>query len=199
MARSSFVGATTWRCHTPWVSTVPRSKRFWLMVSLGTALSAVMMGCSSDPGGAPSPATCDYGELRVSPQGAVGATGHIGLSVLIENPTAETCELSGYPALRLLDDDDQLIGNVTQGQGFLTGTRAPVGIVAIAPQGQASFLVEWASVGAEDVPCTAGVRLGVILPGTTDELLIPARSVEGLAIAPCGGGLAVSPILPSHP
>lgn len=170
------------------------------MLSIGTAVSILMTGCRS--GGTETssgPAKCDYEHLRVSPQGAVGATGHMGLTVLVDNPTARTCELSGYPELRLLDGDDKTMGSVIEGQGFLTGTREPVRVVAIAPEGHASFIVEWQSVGADNETCTAGVRLGVTLPGATNEVLLPAQSAEGLAVAPCGRGLAVSPILPSRP
>ena len=182
------------------MSTAPVLKRLPLMLSLGTAVCILITGCRSGATEtSSSPSKCDYEKLRVSPQGAVGATGHMGLTVLVDNPTAKTCELSGYPELRLLDGDDHTMGSVIKGQGFLTGTREPVSVVSIAPGGHASFTVEWQSVRADNELCTAGVRLGVTLPGATDEVLLPAQSAEGLAIAPCGSGLAVSPILPSRP
>lgn len=158
------------------MSTAPSSKRIRLMLALGAAVSVLVAGCGSGGTETSGPTKCDYETLRVSPQGAVGATGHMGLTVSINNPTAKTCSLSGYPDLRLLDGDGQTMGSVIDGQGFLTGTQEPVRVVAIAPGGHASFIVEWQSVGGDGELCTAGVRLSVTLPGATDEVLLPAES-----------------------
>jgi hypothetical protein len=142
-------------------------------------------------------AKCDLNQLLVSAQGAIGALGHVGLTMQVDNPTAKTCEVNGYPKLRLLDGDDQAIGPIIEGRGYLTGTRAPPRLVPIPPGDHAVFIIEWNSAGNDGAACRDGVRLGVTLPGATRELLLPASSAQGLAIAPCGGGPAVSPVLPT--
>ena len=79
------------------------------------------------------------------------------------------------------------------GWGFLTGTREPVQVVVIPPGDGAIFVIEWSDVS--EAPCPGGVRLGVTLPGATSEVTFPARSTNGVVVAPCETGMVVSPIL----
>ena len=159
-------------------------------------------GCRSEGtgagGGGPSSA-CGSDQVRVAVEEAAGAGGHIGLRVRVDNPSEHGCALSGYPRVRLLDAQDRVMVTASEGNGSLTGTREPVGVVSLPPGGHALFIVEWSDVAVADDPCPAGVGLGITLPGARREVLVEARSVRGLAIAPCGDRLAVSPILPAAP
>ena len=131
--------------------------------------------------------------LRISPQGAIGASGHMGLTIQVDNPSTMPCQLSGFPAVRLLDATGGVMTAAADGGGFLTGTREPVQVVVIPPGDDASFVLEWADVSK--APCPGGVQLGVTLPRATSEATFPARSTDGVVVAPCETGMVVSPIL----
>jgi len=128
-----------------------------------------------------------------------GAQGRRYLTYAFRNHSAVPCTLSGAPGVQLLDAHGGLLPIVQQPRA---GSSGSVGTMLLRPGGSAFFTLqevtnpEW---GEETLPCPAATTLVVTLPHQRQVLTIPATIIGSgtEAIAPCGGGLWVSPVRPT--
>jgi hypothetical protein len=137
-------------------------------------------------------AACASTQLSGALTGGNGAAGTIETTVVLRNTSASPCQLSGYPALQMVDGSGSAVPTMTVDgghYGFTSQAPAPVTLAA----GQAGSF----NIGYSDVPtgtetsCPTSAALQITPPAAHDRVTVSA------SLAPCGGGtLVVSPILP---
>jgi hypothetical protein len=169
-------------------------------VSTGAASVSVQV-LASAPAASASWPPCAPGQLRISAEGAGAGLGHVGVLFVLHNISASGCRLLGYPDLRLVaGNGDQLptaVHDATAG-AYLFPPVVPH-LVALAPGGYAAFQLEYGDnpFGAEAsepyaTACPAAAGADVTLPGA------PAAGAVTAALAPCGGEVWVSPVIPGR-
>jgi hypothetical protein len=163
-------------------------------------VSAAVRVLPTAPAASASWPRCTPGELRIAAQGTGAGLGHVGVLFTVHNVSPASCRLQGYPGLRLVTSGGKALPTTVH--DAVTGTYLfpPVAPhrVALRPGGYAAFELEY-----EDNPsgpqssepystaCPAASQAEVILPGTVGSV-IPAP------MAPCGGEVWVSPVIPGR-
>lgn len=139
---------------------------------------------------------CLPGQLSATTVEQGAATGHVGLQGVLRNDSNKPCHLQGYPGLQLFNaKQEALHTSVVWGGSFLFPAVVPH-LVGLAPDQAASFDVAYGDnpVGnpppAYDTACPRATSLAIIPPDDTQPVNAAA------ALAPCGGNLNVSPIMP---
>lgn len=174
--------------------------RIWARVGCGTrrplqyAVAFVYAFPSAPPGAAAWP-RCQARWLTAAVLPARVATGHVGEQVIFRNVSVRRCRLDGFPRLRLYAASGAALPtHARDGGQFLFPALRPH-LVGLAP-GQAASV----DLGYEDNPignapyqqaCPAAALIDITPPGGTTELRAAAK------IAPCNGGLDVSPVVPT--
>jgi len=144
---------------------------------------------------------CTQGEVRISAGGTGAGLGHVGVLFTLHNISAAGCRLLGYPALQLIASNGSQLPTTVHDAAAGTYLFPPVAPhrVALAPGGYAAFELEY-----EDNPfgarasepyataCPPAARADVTLPGAS------AASAVTAGMAPCGGEVWVSPVIPGR-
>jgi Protein of unknown function (DUF4232) len=144
---------------------------------------------------------CRPGQVRVTARGTGAGLGHVGVLFTVRNVSATHCRLLGYAGLRLLSRAGRrlptTVHHATSG-AYLFPPVAPHR-VALRPGGYAAFELQYgdnpaAAQASEPYAkaCPAASRAEVTLPGDR------SFSVVSVAMAPCGGGVWISPLFPGR-
>ncbi|KPF83452.1 hypothetical protein IP78_02080 [Brevundimonas sp. AAP58] len=129
---------------------------------------------------------CRTADLRLAAgEGDAGAGNRVQTLTLTNAGTAP-CNLSGYPAVSLLDADGRPVSGVRADQS--PGTATPV---TLAAGGRAFFDIAWNVVPNEaqgQTTCPTAARVTVRMGADTASLALP------LSLTPCGGRIRVNPV-----
>ena len=145
--------------------------------------------------------TCTTFQLRMTGEFVGAAAGNVEARIVLQNDSAAACKLEGYPSLQLVASDGRFLPTTSKAAPGGAYTFPPVipHLVALAPEGYASFQVAYADnpSGPESnepysVACPASKWARVILPGTHEY------GTAAVAIGACGGDVSVSPIVPGR-
>jgi hypothetical protein len=170
--------------------------------SPGTSgVTAAMRVLPAAPAGSAAWPRCTQGEVRVSARGIGAGLGHVGVLFTLRNASAVRCRLLGWPGLRLLGRGGNALPTTVHDAATGTYLFPPVAPhrVALAPGGYAAFELEYEDnpSGAQasepySVACPSASSAGVSLPGAR------GASAVGVTMAPCGGDVWVSPVIPGR-
>jgi len=139
--------------------------------------------------------------VQVADHGIGAGLGHVGVLFTVHNVSATPCRLAGYPDLRLLASNGNALPTTVHDAA--TGTYLFPAVaphrVALRPGGYAVFELEYGDnpVGSQSsepyaTACPTASQAQVTLPGASAGTAVPA------SMAPCGGDVWVSPIIPGR-
>lgn len=144
---------------------------------------------------------CSAGDVRIADHGTGAGLGHVGVLFTVRNISAAGCNLLGYPGLRLLATGGKPLPTTVHDAAagtYLFPAVAPHR-VALQPGGYAAFELEYGDnpTGSQAnepqaTACPAASQARVTLPGASAGSVIPA------SMAPCGGDVWVSPVIPGR-
>jgi hypothetical protein len=155
----------------------------------------------SAPAASASWPQCTRDEVQVSDSGAGVGLGHVGVLFTLHNTSAVSCQLFGYAGLGLLGPGGQPLPTTVN--RAISGTYLFPAVVphavALAPGGYASFDLEyldnpWGALASEPYAqaCPSASQTEVTLPNAYDFSVVPAD------MAPCGGAVWISPVIPGR-
>ena len=166
-----------------------------------SGVSTAMRVLPGAPPGSSSWPLCTGTGTRIAAQSTGAALGHVGVLFTVRNIAANGCRLSGYAGLRLLGPAGHPLPTTVHHAAtgtYLFSAIAPH-LVGLRPGGYAAFQLEY-----EDNPsgaqasepyataCPSAAKAMVTLPGAR------AASAVSAAMAPCGGEVWISPVIPGH-
>jgi hypothetical protein len=166
-----------------------------------SGVSAAVRVLPAAPAASASWPQCAAGEVRIAAHGTGAGLGHVGVLFTVHNISAAGCRLLGYPGLRLLGSGGNALPTTVH--DAVTGTYLfpPVAPhrVALPPGGYAAFELEYGdnptgpqASEPQQIACPAASQAEVTLPGAS------AGSVVAASMAPCGGDVWVSPVIPGR-
>ncbi len=122
-----------------------------VLSTCGTPSTRTAASALPTPRPDPSPsvhATCRTERLRLALDQDVSELGNAGLQLTFENASRESCTLSGYPALQLLDaQHKQLPMKMARStSGYLYQMHDPQ-VITLQPGKKAYFVISWANQG----------------------------------------------------
>jgi hypothetical protein len=147
--------------------------------------------------------TCNATNLTITPITTSGATGHIGLQLLLRNVTTQTCTMKGFPTIVLLDGARLPLLTVLHfgSGGFFTIFNRPVRLVTLAPGGNAYLALGWSDIPMDSQSCPSAPNLLVLPPPDASSAVLLRLGLRSAPIfgpvVACGGQLAVSPVEPT--
>jgi Protein of unknown function (DUF4232) len=152
------------------------------------------------PNGKPGPATgggnpaavqrCVLGDLKITAGRSSGAAGSIGGIFILENTSAKTCTLEGYPGMQMLDaKGNPITTHVIRGSSVVV-PAIPVTLVKVAPGVRVSFRWGYSDVSSGPGLCPTSTSVEITPPNDYNHVTLAA------AMSPCGGKITVSPVRP---
>jgi hypothetical protein len=169
-----------------------------------SGVSAAVRVLPAAPAASASWPRCAAGEVRIAAQGTGAGLGHVGVLFTVHNISAAGCRLLGYPGLRLLGSGGKALPTTVHDAAAGTYLYPPVAPhrVALRPGGYAAFELEYGDNPSgpqasepEQIACPAASQAEVTLPGASAG---SAGSVVAAPMAPCGGDVWVSPVIPGR-
>jgi hypothetical protein len=182
------------------------------------AVAAVMAGCSQEaappaetsaqaptqtaevappaPVAQPGPQTvapCRTAQLALSADGGDAGMGHRVAILGVRNTAVQTCSLTGYPDVVLLDSQGRELSKVRVEQNassYLSSGPGP-SPVELAPGAKAYFDIAWTVVpneGEGETVCPSAAAIRFSAPGDT------ATTSFAQSFTPCGGRIQVRPL-----
>lgn len=139
----------------------------------------------------PSSGKCHTADLTFTIQQSVKENDPLN-AFLVKNRTSLTCTVQGYFGLTLRDAQGRLVGPVPSHDDHLGGFTAPAAPIELVPQAVAQFQYQWDDAPSAG-PCVRPASIDITAPDQVDHVLIPARSQEGVPIAPCGAATVIGP------
>jgi len=144
---------------------------------------------------------CSAGDVRIADHGTGAGLGHVGVLFTVHNVSATGCNLLGYPGLKLLGTGGNALPTTVHDAAagtYLFPAVAPHR-VALRPGGYAAFELEYGDnpTGSQvnepySTACPTASQAEVTLPGAS------AGDVISASMAPCGGDVWVSPVIPGR-
>jgi hypothetical protein len=147
---------------------------------------------------------CAAGGVRIADHGTGAGLGHVGVLFTVHNVSAAGCNLLGYPGLRLLGTGGKALPTTVHDAAAGTYLFPPVAPhrVALPQGGYAAFELEYGDNPSgsqasepQQTACPAASHAEVTLPGASAG---SRGSVVAAAMAPCGGDVWVSPVIPGR-
>ena len=169
-----------------------------------SGVSAAVRVLPAAPAASASWPRCAAGEVRIAAHGTGAGLGHVGELFTVHNISAAGCRLLGYPGLRLLGSGGKALPTTVHDAPAGTYLFPPVAPhrVALPPGGYAAFELEYGdnpsgaqSGEPQETACPAASRADVTLPGARAGT---AGTVVSAPMAPCGGDVWVSPVIPGR-
>jgi Protein of unknown function (DUF4232) len=166
-----------------------------------TGVSSAMRVLPTAPPASASWPQCRQDEVRVAARGTGAGLGHVGVLFTLRNVSRADCRILGYAGLRLISRAGRRLPTAVHHATSGTYLFPPVAPhwVALRPGAFAAFELEYGDnpVGAQASEpyaraCPAASRVGVTLPGARGSSVAPA------AMAPCGGAVWISPVIPGR-
>jgi len=142
---------------------------------------------------APASAPCKGSDLKLTNDGGDAGMGHRIAIMALRNVGAETCTLTGYPAVTLLDGQGQALTGMRANQrpgSYLRSGQAPTP-VTLQPKAKAFFDLAWTVIpneGEGETTCPTAERIRLTAPDDTAPVSLAQT------FTPCGGKFDVSPI-----
>jgi membrane-bound inhibitor of C-type lysozyme len=132
--------------------------------------------------------SCAGPQLALDVEGSDAGAGNRGLVLSLRNAGTETCSITGYPGVTLMDEKGMAVVNVRADPWMQGDPAEPPHPVELAAGGKAYFDVGWnvvphESEGETRCPVTRGLR--VTAPGDTSPL------THALEMTVCGGRIKV--------
>ncbi|MBO0836780.1 MAG: DUF4232 domain-containing protein [Actinobacteria bacterium] len=137
--------------------------------------------------------------MEVTAKSMGAALGHVGVLVTLRNTSSTSCRVAGYPGILLLNENGRALPTTVVravNGSYLIGKAVPHR-VALPPGASASFDLEYSDVPvgaqASEPParaCQTATKTMVRLPNAA------GHSVVAATMAPCGGRVLVSPVVP---
>jgi hypothetical protein len=144
---------------------------------------------------------CAPRQVQIAARGTGAALGHAGELFTVHNSSATGCNLLGYPGLRLLANSGNALPTTVHDAAagtYLFPAVAPHR-VALRPGGYAAFELEYGDnpTGSQanepySTACPTAARAVVTLPAASPSMAVTA------SMAPCGGDVWVSPLIPGR-
>ncbi|HEY7324329.1 MAG TPA: DUF4232 domain-containing protein [Streptosporangiaceae bacterium] len=142
---------------------------------------------------------CGPRQIGITAAGTGAALGHVGVLFTLRNTSSASCRLQGYPGMLLLGGNGQALPTtvvrVVSG-AYLIPAVVPHR-VALQPGALASFDLQYGDnpVGVQASEpyaqaCPSAASAEVTLPNATGHSVVP------VSMAPCGGQVLVSPVVP---
>lgn len=166
-----------------------------------SGVSAAVRVLPAAPAASASWPLCTAGDVRIADRGTGAGLGHVGVLFTVHNVSAEGCRLLGYPGLRLLGTGGKPLPTTVHDAAagtYLFPAVAPHR-VALRPGGYAAFELEYGDnpAGAQasepqETACPTASQAEVTLPGAG------AGEILSASMAPCGGDVWVSPVIPGR-
>ncbi len=142
---------------------------------------------------------CRPSQIGITAAGTGAALGHVGVLFTLRNTSSASCRLNGYPGMLLLGGAGQELPTTVVravSGAYLIPAVVPHR-VALAPGAVASFDLQY---GDNPVGAQANEPYGQACPSATGaEVALPnaqGHSVVPVSMAPCGGQVLVSPVVP---
>jgi Protein of unknown function (DUF4232) len=164
-------------------------------------VSAAVRVLPAAPAASASWPRCPASDVRIAARGTGAGLGHIGVLFTLHNVSAAGCRLLGYPSLRLLGSGGNALPTTVHDAAagtYLFPAVAPHR-VALRPGGYAAFELEYGDnpTGSQasepySTACPTASQTQVTLPGASSGTVISA------SMAPCGGDVWVSPVVPGR-
>lgn len=144
---------------------------------------------------APTPGRCRTAGLALTQEHGQVAVGNVGISFRLRSLATQPCVLYGFPGMQMLDAAARPLPTllIWSRYGYLIGTVAER-TLTLRPGGSAYFVLEFTDVAGPGQSCRAATSLRVTPPNAYTSIV---RPVHGLA--PCGGRVTASPVLPRDP
>jgi Domain of unknown function (DUF4232) len=144
---------------------------------------------------------CSAGDVQIADHGTGAGLGHVGVLFTVHNVSAAGCNLLGYPGLKLLGTGGNALPTTVHDAA--TGTYLFPAVaphrVALRPGGYAAFELEYGDnpTGSQasepySTACPTASQAQVTLPGAS------AGKAVAASMAPCGGDVWVSPVIPGR-
>jgi len=142
---------------------------------------------------------CGQSQIGIAATGNGAGLGHVGVLFTLRNTSSASCRLDGYPGMQLLGSNGQPLPTtvVRAGTGAYLFPAVAPHRVAMPPGATASFDLQYGDspVGAQaNEPyaraCPQATSAEVTLPNVSDHSVVP------VSMAPCGGRVLVSPVVP---
>jgi hypothetical protein len=144
---------------------------------------------------------CPVDDVQIADHGTGAGLGHVGVLFTVHNVSAAGCNVLGYPGLKLLTTGGNALPTTVHDAAagtYLFPAVAPHR-VALRPGGYAAFELEYGDnpTGSQanepySTACPTASQAEVTLPGASAGKTIPA------SMAPCGGDVWVSPVIPGR-
>lgn len=142
---------------------------------------------------------CSQSQIVMTAAGTGAGLGHVGVLFTLRNTSSAGCRLEGYPGMQLLGSNGQALPTTVVRAvtgAYLFPAVAPHR-VALGPGATASFDLQY---GDNPVGAQANEPYAQACPATTEaEVTLPdasGHSVVPVSMAPCGGQVFVSPVVP---
>lgn len=142
---------------------------------------------------------CGKDQIVITAAGTGAGLGHVGVLFTLRNTSSVSCRLDGYPGLQLLGSHGQALPTtvVRASTGAYLFPAVAPHRVALPPGAVASFDLQY---GDNPVGAQANEPYARACPSaTSDEVTLPnaaGHSVVPASMAPCGGQVLVSPVVP---
>jgi len=144
---------------------------------------------------------CSAGDVQIADHGTGAGLGHVGVLFTVHNVSTTGCNLLGYPGLKLLATGGNALPTTVHDAA--TGTYLFPAVaphrVALRPGGYAAFELEYGDnpTGSQanepySTACPTASQAEVTLPRASASKTITA------SMAPCGGDVWVSPVIPGR-
>ena len=165
-----------------------------------TWVNATLRVLPAAPAASASWPACPPGAVRVAASGTGAGLGHVGVLFTVRNISAAGCRLSGYAGLRLLGRAGPLPTTVHRA-AYGTYLFPPVAphLVGLPPGGYAAFELEYGTTRPARRPASRTPRRARRRAGRRSRCRAPAAAaVIPAAMAPCGGDVWISPVIPGR-
>jgi hypothetical protein len=115
----------------------------------------------------------------------------------VRNATSTACTLQGYFGLDLLDSARHRVGEAPNRGTGLEASSGVAGPIRMNPGGTAGFSLRWGNINAGPGECPQASDVELTAPDQNDHIFIPAKTADGITIAPCGNGFPeLGPVTP---
>jgi hypothetical protein len=151
------------------------------------------------PAASASWSQCSQGQIGITAAGTGAGLGHVGVLFTLKNTSSASCRIQGYPDMQLLGSNGEALPTTVAravSGAYLFPAVTPHR-VALAPGATASFDLQYGDnpVGAQAnesyaQACPSASSAEVTLPNSPGHSIVPA------SMAPCGGQVLVSPVVP---
>ena len=137
-------------------------------------------------------APCHTVDLTINLGPALGAAGTRFVAINAMNHSSRTCTLTGYFGLALLDASGKQIGGDPARDPDAHPQQTTI---TLNPDTAGQFLFHWSDVQSSAQPCPVAAQVELTAPDQYDHVFLPARTADGVSIAPCSpGGTGVTTV-----